>query len=198
MHSTTATLERPAPPSTLSSRVVIRQRPDGLGFRLDSGWVVRIAETPRGQQIVNYFVPGDWVAHGPHDLRTMTPCGVSLLTAHETRRAAHREAAVLAERVVSLGRRDSTERLAHTLCEMQARLAAEVDMKGKRVLLETPFRQEHFADLLGISIIHINRCFRRLRLGEFVEYGEGRIEVVNLPALQRLSGFHPGYLAGGA
>ncbi len=61
---------------------------------------------------------------------------------------AHEEA-LLAERVVSLGRRDATQRLAHVLCEIVARL--ELIQKHEGEVLQLPLLQEDFADILGLE-----------------------------------------------
>jgi CRP-like cAMP-binding protein len=102
------------------------------------------------------------------------------------------EESVLAERVVSLGRRDSLEKLAHALCELEARLSAIGQMKSRTI--ELPLNQEDFADILGISVIHVNRTFRRLSEEKTAEYRKGQIELLNRDRLVELSSFDPSYL----
>ena len=105
---------------------------------------------------------------------------------------AGQEESILAERVVSLGRRDSLEKLAHALCELEARLSAVGMMRGKTI--ELPLNQEDFADILGISVIHVNRTFRRLSEEKTAEYRKGQIELLNRDRLVELSAFDPSYL----
>lgn len=98
----------------------------------------------------------------------------------------------MAERIVSLGRRDSLEKLAFTLCEMASRLDAIGLLSGD--LIETPVNQEDFADILGISVIHVNRTFRRLSEERVVDYAKSRIRILDRRRLADFAGFAPGYL----
>ena len=102
------------------------------------------------------------------------------------------EESILAERVVSLGRRDSFEKLAHALCELDARLSAIGQMRGRTI--ELPLNQEDFADILGISVIHVNRTFRRLSEEKIAEYRKGAIDLLDKERLAELSSFDPAYL----
>ncbi len=102
------------------------------------------------------------------------------------------EESILAERVVSLGRRDSLEKLAHALCELEARLSAIGQMQGNTI--ELPLNQEDFADILGISVIHVNRTFRRLSEDKTAEYRKGQIDLLDRARLVELAAFDPSYL----
>jgi CRP-like cAMP-binding protein len=102
------------------------------------------------------------------------------------------EESILAERVVSLGRRDSLEKLAHALCELEARLSAIGLMRGRTI--ELPLNQEDFADILGISVIHVNRTFRKLSEEKIAEYRKGAIDLLDKERLAQLSSFDPDYL----
>ena len=104
---------------------------------------------------------------------------------------AHEEA-LLAERVVSLGRRDSTQRLAHVLCELVSRL--ELTDRPVGDVLVVPLIQEDFADILGISVIHVLRTFKRLAEAGAVEYRSRRLILLDPGKLRRIAGFDDGYL----
>lgn len=173
-----------------------RARLDGngdYGFTLISGWVTRIAYTDRGLQIINYFVAGEQVALGSHALEAATACEIGKLEDRDCATAGYQEAMVLAERVVSLGQRDSRERVAHTLCEMAHRLKIA---PSKRVEINTPFDQSEFGAIIGITVIHVNRTIKALREeGAIHRYqGVGKF-VVDLIALQKIAHFDPEYLA---
>ena len=104
---------------------------------------------------------------------------------------AHEEA-LLAERVVSLGRRDATERLAHVLCEIVARL--QLIQKHEGDTLQLPLLQEDFADILGLSVIHIVRVFNRLEMMGVVKYKSRRVQLIDLEKLKQVAGFDGDYL----
>lgn len=183
-------------------------------YLVESGWVFRSRGLASGRrQIVNYALPGDLLctdsllfgtssfdltARTPVSLiRIESPQGVELFDRYPGLAAAiawtmGQEESILAERVVSLGRRDSFEKLAHALCELDARLSAIGQMRGNTI--ELPLNQEDFADILGISVIHVNRTFRRMSEEKIAEYRKGAIDLLDRPRLAELSSFDPAYL----
>jgi CRP-like cAMP-binding protein len=198
-----------------AGRTLVREETECMPAQLvESGWVVRSRVLPLGgRQIVGVALPGDFFCHNrllqpsvfDHVARTEVtairlepPAGEEL---HDDRPAlaaalawaAAQEEALLAERVVSLGRRDSLQKLAHFLCELAARLRAIGRMTDDRLRL--PLNQEDFADLLGISVIHINRTFRRLAEEGAADYRKGEVVLRNRLRLVELSGFSRSYLS---
>ncbi len=183
-------------------------------YLVESGWVFRSRGLASGRrQIVNYALPGDILCAdsvlfkaSSFDLTARTPVSVikidspaapELFDKYPGLAAAiawtsGQEESVLAERVVSLGRRDSLEKLAHALCELEARLTAIGQMNGRTI--ELPLNQEDFADILGISVIHVNRTFRRLSEDGIAEYRKGQIDLLDRARLAELASFDPSYL----
>lgn len=183
-------------------------------YLVESGWVFRSRGLESGRrQIVNYALPGDLLCvdsamfkQSSFDLTARTHVSVLRMDAPMAQELFEQypglaaalawtmghEESVLAERVVSLGRRDSLEKLAHALCELAARLSAIGRMKGDTI--ELPLNQEDFADILGISVIHVNRTFRKLSEDKTAEYRKGSIELLDRARLKELAAFDPGYL----
>ncbi len=60
--------------------------------------------------------------------------------------------------------------------------------------IELPLNQEDFADILGISVIHVNRTFRRLSEDKTAEYRKGSIDWLDRDRLAEISAFDPSYL----
>jgi CRP-like cAMP-binding protein len=104
------------------------------------------------------------------------------------------EEALLAERVVSLGRRDATQRLAHVLCEIVARLELIDSHHHGAGFQSLPLIQDDFADILGISAIHVLRTFKRLAELGAVEYRARRLVLLDTAKLKRIAGFEDEYL----
>jgi CRP-like cAMP-binding protein len=183
-------------------------------YLVETGWVFRSRGLASGRrQIVNYALPGDILcadsllfkassfdltARTPVSvIRIEAPMGPELFEKYPGLAAAiawtmGQEESILAERVVSLGRRDSLEKLAHALCELEARLSAIGQMRGRTI--ELPLNQEDFADILGISVIHVNRTFRRLSEEKTAEYRKGAIDLLDKARLAEISAFDPDYL----
>jgi CRP-like cAMP-binding protein len=186
---------------------------------LEKGWMVRSRHLmDGGRQIVNVALPGDFLCfnalmfeRSQYDLvaktrvllsRLQTPGFRTMMQRHPGLAEAlvwanAHEEALLAERVVSLGRRDATQRLAHVLCEIVARLdLLQPDQAGMRHgdVLSLPLIQEDFADILGISVIHVVRTFKRLSEIGAVAYRSRRLVLSDLAKLRQVAGFESEYL----
>jgi CRP-like cAMP-binding protein len=102
--------------------------------------------------------------------------------------AAH-EAATYAEHIVDLGRRTPVERLAHFLLELHARLL-EVGRAAK-ASFNLPFSQEVMADVLGLSVPHLNRVMQQLRAEQLITSTSRLVELTDMEGLQRLAQYQP-------
>jgi CRP-like cAMP-binding protein len=102
---------------------------------------------------------------------------------------AAREAATYAEHIVNLGRRTPVERLAHFLLEIHARLL-QVD-RAEATSFDLPFSQLVMADVLGLSVPHLNRVMQQLRADSLITSSARRLEFTNLAGLQRLAQYQP-------
>jgi CRP-like cAMP-binding protein len=102
---------------------------------------------------------------------------------------AAREAATYAEHIVNLGRRTPIERLAHFLLEIHARLR-EVG-RAEETRFDLPFSQLVMADVLGLSVPHLNRVMQQLRADKLITCTARLVELTNLAGLQRLAQYQP-------
>jgi CRP-like cAMP-binding protein len=102
--------------------------------------------------------------------------------------AAH-EAATYAEHIVNLGRRTPIERLAHFLLEFHAR---QLDVGlAEKTSFEMPFSQEIMADVLGLSVEHLNRVMQQLRADKLIASRARTVELNDVSGLQRLAQYQP-------
>jgi len=102
---------------------------------------------------------------------------------------AAQEAATYADHIVNLGRRTPTERLAHLLLEIHARLQ-EVGLADE-ASFDLPFSQEVMADALGLSVPHLNRVIQQLRAEQLIASNARRIDLADMAGLQRLAQYEP-------
>lgn len=167
---------------------------------LAKGWAYRYRLLGNGRRhVVNVLVPGDIV--GPFTptakqfVATLTETSiysvarrnlgdesrtcVGFTAAVETLIAAEYE--MLAERTVSLGRRNAKERMAHFLIEVFERLN-RVGLAGDDTF-ELPLTQEMIGDALGLSVVHVNRTLKALREDGLVTLGFGRATIHDFDAL---------------
>jgi CRP-like cAMP-binding protein len=103
------------------------------------------------------------------------------------------EAAIYAEHIVDLGRRTPVERLAHFILEIHARLLAVGRAEAKS--FDLPFSQEVMADVLGLSVPHLNRVMQQLRKEKLIASRSRVVDLVDAAGLQTLAHYQPLNLA---
>jgi CRP-like cAMP-binding protein len=94
------------------------------------------------------------------------------------------------EWLVNTGRRDSTARVAHLLCETATRYGIDV---AKEPLIN-PFTQQQIADITGQTSVNVNRVFADLERQGLIKRAGREIRFLDWPELLRVASFQPGYL----
>jgi CRP-like cAMP-binding protein len=91
-----------------------------------------------------------------------------------------------------MGVQDAAGRLAHLICELEARL----DVVGlvSAASFDLPLTQIDLADCLGLSSVHVNRTLMTLRRRELVEWRGGRVRILDRERLRDFAEFDPTYL----
>jgi CRP-like cAMP-binding protein len=102
------------------------------------------------------------------------------------------DAAVLAEWVVNVGRRDARSRLAHLLCEIACRVDGAGGKAGARIPF--PATQTHIADMAGLTPVHVNRSLRSLKLDGVVEIHSRLIHILDWDRMVEIGDFDSDYL----
>lgn len=178
-------------------------------YRLQEGWAARVRSLPDGRaQIITVALPGDLVGvkgmflseqvDAIFALSDVTALAVEQSRLREAMRAdpdvATRisfqlvdEERRLHNRVVRLGQGDAGERVAAMLVSLRARLVRAkllpVDARNYRL----PMTQVQIADFLGLTPVHVNRVFRRLREEGLAKIGSGMVDLLDLDRLARLA-----------
>ena len=163
-----------------------------------SGWTCEVRVLSDGRrQIFSFGLPGDPVLARP--VNASSPCIVMALTnvecidvaqtlarAKEPDRPEFSQAINNAvfqaqerryEDIIRLCRRSALQRLADLFVELYDRLDAVglVDERG----FFMPLTQEHLADTLGLSVVHVNRSLKALRLEGLATFRFGRVSKIN-------------------
>ena len=102
------------------------------------------------------------------------------------------DAAIFREAVTNIGLRSGVERLAHILCEQFVRAQDAEIAKGNAC--NFPLTQLQIGQLLGMSLVSVNRSLQALRKERCVELRDGRLVVKDLKRLEARAAFDPGYL----
>lgn len=79
--------------------------------------------------------------------------------------------ALLLDQITRLGRQSAYERTAHLFLEIWGRLAVVGLAAGNT--FRWPLRQDTMADLLGLSVVHVNRTLQQLRRERVLELRAG-------------------------
>lgn len=186
----------------------------GSTWLIGNGWVYSYALLADGRrQIIGFHVAGDLIGRGGqlttggrHLYATASDCVLCTLDqaaldeilrgrtslAEALRWAAARDAAIIEQHLVSIGRRSAAARLVHLLLEVGARLEAVqlADPGGYRC----PLTQEVIADALGLTNVHVNRLLRRLRDQGLLTFVRGFVTFEDKDRLMALAEYDPAYL----
>ena len=101
-----------------------------------------------------------------------------------------RQNSISYEWLVNTGRRDSTARVAHLVCETAARMG--IDVREKPMV--NPFTQQQIADITGQTSVNVNRVFADLERQGLIKRRGREIVFTDWNELRRVAGFQPGYL----
>lgn len=184
----------------------------GPVFVILQGWACRYKILPSGtRQIMAFLLPGDacdlhvgMLTAMDHNLQALTACEVALIpgdrmeTLLEDHPAVARamyksqliDEGVLRAWIVSMGRRNSVERVAHLMCELYLRSFSINSTKE----VAFPISQIVVADALGMTPVHVNRILKELRVAGAMSFRRGNLQIIDPQKLVQIAGFDENYL----
>ena len=92
------------------------------------------------------------------------------------------------EWLVNCGRRDSTARVAHLLCETAVRMHVEASR------MVNPFTQQQIADITGQTSVNVNRVFADMERQGLIKRSGREIQFTDWAEMRRVASFQPAYL----
>ncbi len=180
-----------------------------------SGFTARAVQFDDGsRQLTGMQVTGDFIdLHAfllrqiDHSVIALTPCIAGFTPHAELRRlvaeAPHLtrmlwlttviDAAVQRTWVANFARRTSLQHLAHFVCELYRRLEGVGVARDHQ--FDFPVSQQQLSEVLGLSVVHMNRTIQKLRRSGLVIWKANRISILDLKGLVRLAAFDPTYLS---
>lgn len=196
-------------------RIVIRSRTRlQESTLLVEGFMSRYIDDRNGmRQLVAIHVPGDFVdLHAyplqtlDHDVATMTSATIAIVRhealdaiIHEQPQMSRKlwfstliDAAIHRAWLFRLGRLDAVGRIAHFLCETNARLFSAGLSDGRRFAF--PLTQTDLAEICGLTNVHVNRVMRQLREAKVCVFRSSLVEILDIEQLVKLGQFDPDYL----
>lgn len=103
------------------------------------------------------------------------------------------DTAMFGEHLADIGRRSAYERVAHFILETSTRLKA-IGMADETAFT-MPLTQEKIADVVGLSVPHVNRMLRRLREEGLIDMTGSRVRILDKESLAAVADFDDSYLA---
>ena len=194
--------------------LVSEGKPCNSVFLITDGIAIRYRILRDGQrQILNFLFAGDFAGvtscrfdNALYSVKTLTQTSVAalpmarLLDLFEThpRLAASlfwsfsADIAILAEHLITIGRRSASQRIAHLLLELHNRLLQLGLAEARSYRL--PLTQEMISDTLGLSIPYVNRVLQQLRSEGLVTIRDQVVVIDNMEELAALADFEHAYL----
>jgi len=176
------------------------------------GWAYRCHTFSNGRrQILGFVLPGDFIAlhvnfprNADHSVVAITPVGVAMIPVgkiEEIHRCYPRLAAALSystaqdhtrlgAHIARLGRRDSYERMAHFFVELWERL--NIANGSAKDSFDLPLTQEEIGDLLGLTVVHVNRTLKRLEAAGLIVRERRRLTIADVPGLKAVADYDTG------
>lgn len=187
-------------------QIIVRNQASEDVFVLCDGWAFRFFQLSNGRrQILNFLLPGDLfstvaVFEEQHNFsaQALTEARLSGFRRSEVQaRCVHdsRMITALAKSsaaethssdglMTALGQRSAEERIAYLFLHLMQRIAARSVIREQRYRL--PLRQQHIADAVGLTSVHVSRVIGLFREQGLVEFSSGVLQVLNLPELKRI------------
>jgi CRP-like cAMP-binding protein len=101
--------------------------------------------------------------------------------------ASRTDQAILRDQVVRLGRMSAFERTAHMLLEAHERLA-HVGL-ATETTFHMPLTQGMLGDVIGLSVVHLNRTLQALRRSDLAVSKQGYITLIDRPRLMDIASY---------
>lgn len=194
--------------------VIPATRPLDCSLLLLEGLMGRFVDDREGgEQMVGFHVPGDFVdLHGyplkylDHHLTALSPASAAVVPHRKLDEIRQQhpglalklwyltmvDAAMHRQWIFRIGHLRGPGRVAHALCETNARMFVVGLSDGHR--FELPMRQADLASVCGLTSMHLNRVMRELRERELVTFRNHLVEIHDLQQLVLLGQFRAEYL----
>lgn len=178
---------------------------------LDGVVVLNRILTSGRRQILEFVLPGAFLGYQPdlkgpmlHGAQCLTDVAVCVFPRHSfpslMRRhpevAAHlvsikaRDEARAHNHLTNIGTRASRARLAHLLLELHIRVRRWYPTADDGIV-ELPLTQDHIADALGLTSVHVNKMLRTLREDGLLRFKNGQLNILDAKRLAAIGELDP-------
>jgi CRP-like cAMP-binding protein len=187
-------------------QIAVRNQISSDVFVLCAGWAFRYFQLSDGRrQILQFLMPGDIFSPITifekafyFSVKALTQVRLSAFARSEIHariaansgirwaiaKACIAETHEAAELSTALGQLSAEERIAYLLLHLMPRIAARNVIREHRYPF--PLRQQHIADAVGLTPVHVSRIFSQLRERRILALSEGVLTVSNLAELEKI------------
>lgn len=102
------------------------------------------------------------------------------------------DASIFREWIMNIGQRDARQRVAHLICEIVLRQEV-AGFPGPPHYI-WPMTQSEVGDATGLTPVHVQRTFKRLRLEGLIQLSQKSVTILNWAGLQAAGDFNKAYL----
>jgi CRP/FNR family transcriptional regulator, anaerobic regulatory protein len=175
-------------------------------YWLRTGWVARTRRMPdQRNQIITVFLPGDFfgvktifLVRQPDAVEALSGATVEFLDHREVLNLTRLDPDIglrlwwqvcedqrrLHNWITGLGRGNAEERIAAMLLDFRSRLSRSGLVRDS---FRLPMTQQHMADYLGLTVVHVNRVMRRLREAGAISISKGVMTMRDMQAIEQLA-----------
>ena len=165
------------------------------------------------RQIVSIKIAGDilglqnlYLDTPDHNIQALTQCDIIIVSSKVLKTAPEaypavshaitlmmlKEASMLRELLLNIGRRDALARVAHFLCKFATRIDGPDKINNRS--FELPMTQEQLGDALGLTAVHINRMLKVLARDSLIARNGKTIRFIDWDRLQEVADFSTRHL----
>ena len=174
------------------------------------GWAFRFVQLSDGRrQILSLLLPGDYLtALAPFQdnfefsVQALTDVRFCRISRKDVRARLARQPDLFAElaefviiekqeideQLFDLGKRMADERIAGLILRLMNRLQVRGEIRDQS--FRFPLRQQHIADITGLTPVHVSRVIGTFRKRGLLEIAGGVLTIRNMPELRRVGGLH--------
>lgn len=198
-------LRLPEQALTRGSILVTEGGPSNQYLTIKRGWVMTYSTLPDGRRQIHSFDSRGALIGRMVGAEDPSPYAVEALTdivacalprqqadklflrapkmALELARAMNRKQEHAYELLMSVGRRTARERVAHLLLDLYRQICASLDAARPDQPIALPLTQQHIADALGLTSVHVSRTLTQLRKEGLVSLHHQRLDLLDVAAL---------------
>jgi CRP/FNR family transcriptional regulator len=197
------------PPRHLPKGAIVRHEgdPDPKMYLLIDGWTASSIAVPNGNsQVIKVHLAGDMLGmpglameEAPDTIRALTPITVSMIDTRALWRLftsspriaellfliSQEERVFLMDRLVSIAQTGGISRVAAVIVRLHRKIVRVFPSVTDS--MEIPLTQTDLADMVGLTLVHVNRTIQKLRRDKVLTWVHQSVKILDFGELETLA-----------